>query len=84
MIIIVKNALAIPRKKPAVTCISECWRKIMRLEPTTPETRTARQNHQMGLKLSIIEKATNAPKTPPMAAVCVEIFHQTLMMAHNT
>jgi hypothetical protein len=29
------------------------------------------------------EKANNAPPTPPMAAVCVDTFHTTLMMAHT-
>lgn len=84
MIIIVTNALTRPRKNPAVTCVSVCCRKIMRLEPTTPDAIMVRQSHQMGLKLSTTEKAMSPPRTPPMPAVCVEIFHQTLIMAHNT
>ncbi len=73
----------IPKKKPAVTCVSECWRNIIRLEPTIPDTMTTKQNHHTGLKLSIKENANNAPSTPPIAAVWVEIFHHTLITAQS-
>ena len=42
-----------------------------------------RHSHQTELKLSINENANSAPSTPPMAAVCVEIFHHTLIMAQS-
>lgn len=78
------KAVIIPKKKPAVTCVSECCRRIIRLDPTMPETKMERQSHQKGLKLSINEKAIKAPTTPPVPAVWVEIFQPMLMMAHKT
>ena len=44
---------------------------------------STRQNHHVGLKRNTSEKMNRAPATPPMAAVWVEIFHQTLMSAHT-
>ena len=35
----------------------------------------------MGLNWNIKANASNAPVTPPMAAECVDIFHQTLINA---
>ena len=58
-----------PKKNPAVTCVSVCCRNIMRLEPTIPDAMTTKQSHHTGLKLSIKENASNAPSTPPIAAV---------------
>ena len=80
---IVKNALIIPKKKPVVTCVRVCCRNIIRLEPTIPDAIITRHSHQTELKLSINENANSAPNTPPMAAVCVEIFHHTLIMAQS-
>ena len=80
---IVKNALMIPKKNPAVTCVSVCCRNIMRLEPTIPDAMMTKQSHHTGLKLSINENASNAPSTPPIAAVWVDIFHHTLIMAQS-
>lgn len=59
-----------PKKNPAVTCVSVCCRNIMRLEPTIPDAMTTRHSHQTELKLSMNENANSAPSTPPMAAVC--------------
>jgi|UPI00046A57D6 hypothetical protein len=81
--IIVKNALNVPKKNPAVTCVRECCRNIMRLEPTTPDATMTKHSHHTGLKLNINEKASSAPSTPPMAAVCVDIFHHTFIMAQR-
>ena len=55
----------------------------MRLVPTMPAMTKMRQSHQTGLKSRYSAKANSAPATPPMAAVCVEIFHQTLMSAQT-
>ena len=72
-----------PKKNPAVTCVSVCCRNIMRLEPTIPDAMTTRHSHQTELKLSMNENANSAPSTPPMAAVCVDIFHHTLITAQS-
>ena len=79
----VKNEQTSPRKKPDVTCSSECCRRIILLLPTIPETMRVRQSHHIGSKLSSREKAISEPVTPPMAAVWVEIFHYTLMTAQR-
>ena len=70
--------------KPATTCDSECCRNIMRLVPTVPAKTRMTQNHHSGLKAKSMENATKAPSNPPIAAVCVEIFHQTFTTAHTT
>lgn len=80
---IVKNALIMPKKNPAVTCVSVCCRNIMRLEPTIPDAMTTRHSHQTELKLSMNENANSAPSTPPIAAVWVDIFHHTLITAQS-
>ena len=81
---ITTNAQAMPTRNPATTCQSECWRSIMRLVPTNPPTINTKQSHQTGLNMKRKAKAISPPATPPMAAVCVEIFHQTLISAHTT
>ena len=72
-----------PSKKPHTTCGSVCWRRIIRLVPTMPPKRRIRQNHHTGLKENSSENTKSAPATPPMAAVWVEIFHQTLIKAQT-
>ena len=73
-----------PSKNPVTTCERLCWRSTMRAEPTMPESSVSQQNHQMGLKKKSREKPMTAPVTPPMAAECVDIFHQILMTAQVT
>ena len=79
-----KKATIRPTRKPVVTCDNVCCRKIMRLVPTIPPNIRVIHNHHVGLKAKIKANANNAPATPPMAAVCVEIFHQTLIIAQIT
>ena len=55
----------------------------MRLVPTSPESTSEKQSHVMGLNMNMNEKASRAPTTPPMAAVCVDIFHHTFISAHT-
>ena len=81
--IIVMNEQTTPKKNPDVTCSNECCLRIILLLPTTPETMSVRQSHHIGLKLNSNEKAIKEPVTPPIAAVCVDIFHHTLMIAHR-
>jgi hypothetical protein len=81
--IIVRKELIIPRKKPDVTCSKECCLRIILLLPTIPETISVRHSHHIGSKLYINEKAIKEPVTPPIAAVCVDIFHHILMMAQS-
>ena len=73
-----------PTMNPVVTCAKVCCRRIILLLPTMPAMIRTRQSHQMGLKAKMTEKASRAPVKPPMAAVWVEIFHQTLMSAQRT
>ena len=80
---IVMNEQMIPKKKPDATCSNECCLRIILLLPTKPETMSVRQSHHIGLKLNSSEKAIKEPVTPPIAAVCVDIFHHTLMIAHR-
>ena len=72
-----------PTQKPATTCERLCWRRIMRQVPSRPATKNTRQSHHTGLKPRYSAKANRAPPTPPMAAVWVEIFHHTLMIAQT-
>lgn len=81
--IIVMNEQTTPKKNPDVTCSNECCLRIILLLPTMPETMSVRQSHHIGLKLNSNEKAIKEPVTPPIAAVCVDIFHHTLMIAHR-
>ena len=81
--IIVMNEQTTPKKNPDVTCSNECCLRIILLLPTKPETMSVRQSHHIGLKLNSNEKAIKEPVTPPIAAVCVDIFHHTLMIAHR-
>ena len=81
---ITTNAQTIPTRNPATTCQSECWRSIMRLVPTSPPTINTKQSHHTGLNMKRKAKAIKPPATPPMAAECVEIFHQTLISAQTT
>ena len=81
--IIVMNEQTTPKKNPDVTCSNECCLRIILLLPTKPETMSVRQSHHIGLKLKSSEKAIKEPVTPPIAAVCVDIFHHTLMIAHR-
>ena len=81
--IIVMNEQTTPKKKPDATCSNECCLRIILLLPTKPETMSVRQSHHIGLKLNSSEKASREPVTPPIAAVCVDIFHHTLMIAHR-
>ena len=81
---IVKKAKKKPMSHATTICDSVCWRNIMRLVPTMPEINTTKENHQIGLKVNRKAKASNAPATPPMAASCIETFHQTLMRAQTT
>ena len=81
--IIVMNEQTTPKKNPDVTCSNECCLRIILLLPTKPETMSVRQSHHIGLKLNSSEKAIKEPVTPPIAAVCVDIFHHTLMIAHR-
>ena len=81
--IIVMNEQTIPKKKPDATCSNECCLRIILLLPTKPETMSVRQSHHIGLKLNSSEKAIKEPVTPPIAAVCVDIFHHTLMIAQR-
>ncbi len=60
-----------------------CCFKIILLVPTIPDTRSTRQSHQVGLKVNISAKARSAPATPPIAAECVDIFHQMLTNAQT-
>ena len=55
----------------------------MRLVPTMPEMMRMMLNHHSGLNAKRMEKASRAPSKPPMAAVWVDTFHQTLMMAQT-
>ena len=81
--IIVMNEQTIPKKKPDATCSNECCLRIILLLPTMPETVSVRQSHHIGLKLNNNEKASREPVTPPIAAVWVDIFHHTLMIAQR-
>ena len=81
--IIVKNEQIRPKKNPDVTCSNECCLRIILLLPTKPETVSVRQSHHIGLKLNSSEKAISDPVTPPIAAVCVDIFHHTLIIAQR-
>ena len=81
--IIVMNEQTTPKKNPDVTCSNECCLRIILLLPTIPETMSVRQSHHIGLKLNSNEKAIKEPVTPPIAAVCVDIFHHTLMIAQR-
>lgn len=58
-----------PMNSPEVTSVSECCLSIILLEPTIPENIIATHNHEIGLKLSMNEKAIIAPITPPIPAV---------------
>lgn len=80
---IMRNELTSPRKKPAVTCSKECCLRIILLDPTKPETTIVRHSHHIGLKLNNNEKAIKEPVTPPIAALCVDIFHHTLITAQS-
>ena len=42
-----------------------------------------RQSHHKGLKLKSTAKACSAPATPPMADVCVDIFHQMFITTQH-
>ena len=55
----------------------------MRELPTMPAIIKIAQNHHSGLKANNMEKASSAPAKPPIAAVWVEIFHHTFIMAHT-
>lgn len=68
---------------PVSTCDRLCWRSIILLVPTIPARIRTIHNHQMGLNAKISAKANNAPVTPPIAAVCVETFHHTLIRAQS-
>ena len=46
-----------------------------------PAKMMRKQSHHNGLNPKIREKANKAPVVPPMAAVCVEIFHQLFIIA---
>jgi hypothetical protein len=48
-----------------------------------PAKMMRKQSHQRGLNPKICEKANKAPVVPPIAAVCVEIFHQWFIIAPN-
>ena len=74
-------AQTIPTKKPVMTCARLCCRKIIRLVPRMPATMNVSESHQTGLKPKNSAKTKRPPATPPMAAVWVEIFHHTLIMA---
>ena len=82
--IMVKKPHNIPVTKPTTTCDNECCMRIIRLEPTIPAIMMTRHIHPIGLKAKRKEKATKAPSTPPIAAVCVDTFHHILIMAHIT
>ena len=70
-----------PTKKPATTCAKLCWRRIIRLVPRMPARMNVSESHHTGLKAKISAKTNRAHATPPIAAVWVEIFHQTLIIA---
>ena len=70
-----------PTKKPAMTCAKLCCRRIIRLVPRMPAKMNVNESHHTGLKPKNSAKTNKAPATPPMAAVWVEIFHHTLIMA---
>ena len=78
--IIVRNELTIPRKKPDVTCSKVCCLRIILLLPTIPETISVRHSHHIGSKLYNNEKAIKEPVTPPIAAVCVDIWTKHTML----
>ena len=81
---IVQNPMTIPTRNPVITCVSVCCLNSILLVPTIPPIMRKMQNQTSGLKLKRMEKASNAPSNPPIAAECVEIFHHTLMTAHTT
>ena len=79
--VMMKNAATNPTKKPVTTCKRLCCLRIMRLDPTTPATNMTRQSHHVGSNWKSMANESNAPVTPPIAAVCVDTFHQTLISA---
>ena len=76
---IIQKAVTTPTKKPTTTWASECWRKIIRLVPTMPAMIMLAQNHPKGLNEKRMENANSPPTNPPMPAVCVDIFHLSLI-----
>ena len=48
-----------------------------------PAKMMRKHSHHNGLKPKMCEKAITAPVVPPIAAVCVEIFHQLFIIAPN-
>lgn len=76
------NATITPSIHATVICDRECWRKTIRLVPTTPDMINVRHNHHIGLKSNISANTINAPATPPIAAACTETFHHTFIIAH--
>lgn len=71
-----------PKTKPLTTSLRECCLSIIRLVPTIPANMMTRQSHHTGLKANISEKAISPPVTPPMAAMCVDIFMNIFVTAH--
>lgn len=67
-----------PMRVPPRTWPRVCWRNTIRLVMTQPETRIARESHQMGLKPKMAAYATKAPMTPPEPAECMLTFHHKL------
>ncbi len=77
------NPARSPMRNPPATSPRVCRRSSVRLVPTMPARSMRAHIHHRGLKPKMNENAITAPVVPPIAAVCVDIFHQWFIMAHG-